>query len=69
MSDPGLISDISDRDNLYLHCGGGVRSIIAASLLKKEGFHNLRNVVGGWKAIQKEKIPTEKETSLSQDAN
>ncbi len=69
MNDPGLISDISDRDNLYLHCGGGVRSIIAASLLKKEGFHNLRNVLGGWKAIQKEKIPTEKETSLSQDAN
>lgn len=61
LTDPASMSAIQDEDNLYLHCASGYRSIIAASLLKKEGIHNLRNVVGGWKAIKEEpKIPTEK---------
>ncbi len=37
--------------NLYIHCGSGYRSVTAASLLKRQGIHNLRNVLGGWKAI------------------
>jgi hypothetical protein len=39
--------------------------VIAASLLKRHGFHNLRNVVGGWAKIkEQESIETEKEQSV-----
>lgn len=41
----------------YLHCAGGYRSVIAASILKKRGIHNLINVEGGFKAIQKTQLP------------
>ncbi|MCY7409754.1 MAG: MBL fold metallo-hydrolase, partial [Chitinophagales bacterium] len=44
-------------DQLYVHCLGGYRSMIAASLLKRKGFNNLRNIKGGWEAIQKTQIP------------
>lgn len=54
LKDPLKISSIEDNDNLYLHCGGGTRSVIAASVLKKHGIHNLRNVAGGWKKIKEE---------------
>ena len=41
-----------DRDTkYYLHCAGGYRSVIAASILKSRGFHNLVNIQGGYKAI------------------
>lgn len=47
--------------NLYIHCAGGYRSVIAASLLKRQGFHNLRNVLGGYGKIKLiEGIPTAK---------
>jgi rhodanese-related sulfurtransferase len=65
MTDPAVMSDIEDTQNLYIHCAGGYRSVIAASLLKRQGIHNLRNIVGGWKAIKEEKrIATEKEKSV-----
>ena len=51
ITDPGNLAFIEDTDNLYIHCAGGYRSVIAASILKKEGFHNLRNVLGGWASI------------------
>ena len=41
----------------YLHCAGGYRSVIAGSILKKRGIHNLINVEGGFKAIQKTQLP------------
>jgi rhodanese-related sulfurtransferase len=51
LKDPGSMSDLDDAQNMYVHCQGGYRSVIAASLIKREGFHNIRNVVGGWNAI------------------
>jgi len=54
LKDPLRISAIEEKDNLYLHCGGGTRSVIAASVLKRQGLHNLRNVAGGWKKIKEE---------------
>ncbi|MCF3110210.1 rhodanese-like domain-containing protein [Niabella sp. CC-SYL272] len=54
LNDPLRTSAIEDKDNLYLHCGGGTRSVIAASVLKRQGLHNLRNVAGGWKKIKEE---------------
>ncbi|WP_353484436.1 MBL fold metallo-hydrolase [Haliscomenobacter sp.] len=36
----------------YLHCGGGYRSMIFASILRARGFEHLVNINGGWKAIE-----------------
>ncbi len=55
MTDVALIADFEDIQNLYIHCGGGYRSVIACSLMKSHGLHNLRNVVGGWNKIKEEK--------------
>jgi hydroxyacylglutathione hydrolase len=52
MADPGNLAHIEDYHNLYIHCGGGYRSVTAASLLKRHGLHNLRNVSGGWNKIK-----------------
>jgi glyoxylase-like metal-dependent hydrolase (beta-lactamase superfamily II)/rhodanese-related sulfurtransferase len=65
MNDPGRMADIEDHHNLYIHCGSGYRSMIASSLLKRQGIHNLRNVVGGWAKIKEEsKIETEKDAAV-----
>jgi hydroxyacylglutathione hydrolase len=55
MADPGSMGDIEDKHNLYVHCAGGYRSVIASSLLKRQGIHNLRNINGGWGKIKEEK--------------
>ncbi|HEY6063159.1 MAG TPA: MBL fold metallo-hydrolase [Chitinophagaceae bacterium] len=65
MNDPAIMADFEDNQNLYVHCGGGYRSVIAASLLKRQGIHNIRNVVGGWDKIKtQEKVEIVKETSV-----
>jgi len=65
MTDPGSMANIEDEQNLYVHCAGGYRSVIAASLLKRQGIHNLRNVLGGWGKIkEQEKAEIVKETSV-----
>ena len=40
-----------------LHCAGGYRSMIAASLLKQKGYDNLVDVIGGFAEIKKTSIP------------
>ncbi len=45
------IADLPNQDNLYVHCAGGYRSVIAASIMKKYGIHTVRNVLGGWAKI------------------
>lgn len=55
MMDPLNIALVESDKNLYIHCAGGYRSVIAASLLKREGFHNLRNILGGWGKIKEQK--------------
>jgi len=65
MNDVVNLADFEDNQNLYVHCAGGYCSVIAASLLKREGTHNLRNVLGGWAKIKEQKsIKTEKEASV-----
>lgn len=55
-----LLNDYLDRfpENkpFYIHCAGGYRSVVAASILKKRGIHNLIDVQGGFKAIKETKI-------------
>lgn len=53
LTDPGSMANIEDSDNVYVHCAGGYRSVIAASMMKRQGIHNLRNVLGGWNEIKK----------------
>ncbi len=55
MTDVVTISNIDDERNLYVHCAGGYRSVIASSLLKRQGYHNLRNILGGWGKMKEEK--------------
>ncbi|MGB4845799.1 MAG: rhodanese-like domain-containing protein [Ferruginibacter sp.] len=65
MNDVVNLAHFEDNQNLYVHCAGGYRSVIAASLLKREGTHNLRNVLGGWNKIkEQENIKVEKEASV-----
>ncbi len=65
MADLGSMANFEDHHNVYVHCGGGYRSVIAASLLKRQGIHNLRNVAGGWSKIkEQEKAEIVKEASL-----
>jgi len=65
MNDLVNLAHFEDNQNLYVHCAGGYRSVIAASLLKREGTHNLRNVLGGWNKIkEQENIKVEKEASV-----
>lgn len=65
MTDLAQLAQFEDNQNLYVHCAGGYRSVIAASLLKREGIHNLRNVLGGWGKIkEQEKANIVKEASV-----
>lgn len=65
LTDPGNMANLDEKYNLYIHCGGGYRSIIAASLIKRQGIHNLRNVTGGWGKIKDQKgIEVVKEKSV-----
>ncbi len=65
MTDMAMIAGFEETQNLYLHCGGGYRSVIACSLLKKQGLHNIKNIAGGWAKIKEEtRIKTEKDASV-----
>ncbi len=57
MRDPVSMANLEETDNLYVHCGGGYRSVIAASLMKRQGFHNVRNVLGGMEKIKGTDVP------------
>lgn len=65
MNDPGRMANLEEDENIYVHCAGGYRSVIAASLMKRQGIHNLRNVLGGWGKIKlQEKASIVKERSV-----
>ncbi len=59
--DPLQIAQLDEDSNIYVYCGGGYRSVVACSVMKKEGFHNVRNVLGGFDALKAtDKISVEK---------
>ena len=47
------LDDIDKEGDIYVHCAGGYRSVIAISILKQKGFKNLIDVAGGFGAIKK----------------
>ena len=50
---------IDANQHFFLHCAGGYRSMIAASVLQARGYRNFTEVEGGFNGIKKtEKVPT-----------
>lgn len=50
------LAEFPDK-TFFVYCAGGYRSMIAASILKSRGIHNLIDVKGGFKAIQEAGVP------------
>jgi rhodanese-related sulfurtransferase len=46
------LTEFPGRETFYLHCAGGYRSVIAASILKSRGIHNLVDIAGGFGALR-----------------
>ncbi|MCI5081730.1 MAG: MBL fold metallo-hydrolase [Saprospiraceae bacterium] len=61
-------SSLDTDKKYYLYCASGYRSLIAASLLKANGFDKVVNIIGGFKAISEKGLPltqfTEQSTEL-----
>jgi rhodanese-related sulfurtransferase len=59
--DPGSMSELDEHFNIYIISDAGNTNTLAASILKKQGIHNIRVVAEGWLAIQnlKEKFSFE----------
>jgi len=47
------VKDISPEEHFYLHCAGGYRSMMAASILQARGYRNFTEVEGGFGDISK----------------
>ena len=51
------VKDINPEEHFYIHCAGGYRSMIAASILQARGYRNFTEVAGGFKAISATEVP------------
>lgn len=51
------MNQIDKNKQYYVHCAGGYRSAIAASILKARGFNNLVDLAGGFAALKQTSIP------------
>ena len=51
------LTEFPENKPFYVHCAGGYRSVIAASILKSRGIHNLVDISGGFAAIKDAGIP------------
>jgi hydroxyacylglutathione hydrolase len=51
------IKDINPEEHFFLHCAGGYRSMIAASILQARGYRNFTEIEGGFKAIAETTVP------------
>jgi glyoxylase-like metal-dependent hydrolase (beta-lactamase superfamily II)/rhodanese-related sulfurtransferase len=52
------IKDINPNEHFFMHCAGGYRSMIAASILQARGYRNFSEIDGGFNAIAKTDLPT-----------
>ena len=52
------LSEYPEKGDFLVHCAGGYRSVIASSILKSRGIHNLIDVKGGFGALKKEGVRT-----------
>ncbi|MEJ4086890.1 MBL fold metallo-hydrolase [Galbibacter orientalis] len=51
------MGELDKNKKYYVHCAGGYRSAIAASILKARGFENLVDIKGGFGALKNTEIP------------
>jgi rhodanese-related sulfurtransferase len=51
------VKDINPKDHFFIHCAGGYRSMIAASILMARGYRNFTEIEGGFKAIATTSVP------------
>jgi rhodanese-related sulfurtransferase len=47
------IKDVNPSEHFFMHCAGGYRSMMAASILQARGYRNFTEVEGGFSAISK----------------
>ena len=47
------VKDINPNEHFFMHCAGGYRSMIAASILQARGYRNFTEIEGGFGAISK----------------
>lgn len=65
MNDPANMAMIEETCNIYIMGGSDMKQVMAAALLKRQGFHNLRTIEGGWESVLREKrIETVKEKEM-----
>jgi hydroxyacylglutathione hydrolase len=50
--DLGSMSELDEHFNIYIISENGESNSLAASLLKKQGIHNIRTVMDGWEGVQ-----------------
>ncbi|OIQ20137.1 MAG: MBL fold metallo-hydrolase [Flavobacterium sp. MedPE-SWcel] len=60
------LAEVPKEKGFYIHCAGGYRSIIMASILKSRGYHNMINVEKGYGGIKNTPIETTTSTSACQ---
>lgn len=46
------LAEFPKEESFYVYCAGGYRSMIAASILKSRGYHNVIDVKGGYAALK-----------------
>ena len=51
------VKDINPNEHFFLHCAGGYRSMIAASILQARGYRNFSEIDGGFNSIAKTELP------------
>jgi glyoxylase-like metal-dependent hydrolase (beta-lactamase superfamily II)/rhodanese-related sulfurtransferase len=51
------VKDINPEEHFFMHCAGGYRSMMAASILQARGYRNFSEVEGGFNAISKTNVP------------
>ncbi|WP_316768863.1 MBL fold metallo-hydrolase [Pedobacter frigiditerrae] len=49
-------SEINPEETYYIHCAGGYRSMIAASILKARGIENVIDIAGGYSALKETEL-------------
>ncbi|REA58508.1 MBL fold metallo-hydrolase [Dyadobacter luteus] len=52
-----LMEEFPKDEMLYIHCAGGYRSMVAASILKSRGFEDVVNIEGGYGEVAKTDVP------------
>ncbi len=51
------VKDINPKEHFFMHCAGGYRSMIAASILQARGYRNFSEIEGGFNAIAATNLP------------